>query len=101
MPVKADLMVKVFMGRLPVRFDSINQTLALCRAHPAADADWAELHRQLQSLAGAAGDFGCDDLCAKAGLIELLLEDMLAQDERSMADVDEVAGLLSIMQRSA
>lgn len=101
MPVNADVMVKVFIARLPVRFEKIDQTLALCRANPGVDANWTELHRQLQSLAGAAGDFSCDDLCAKAGLIELLLEDMLEQGDRSMADVDEVAGLLSTMQSAA
>ena len=98
MPVKAELMVKVFLARLPVRFEKINQTLALCRADPDSDANWAELHRLIASLAGAAADFGCDDLCAKAGLIELLLADMLGQDARSAADVDEVAGLVSVMQ---
>lgn len=97
-PVKADLMVKVFIGRLPVRFEKINQALALCRADPGVTANWVELHRLIASLAAAAGDFGSDDLCAKAGLIELLLEDMLVQQSRSVADVDEVGGLLGVMQ---
>ena len=100
-PVKADLMAKVFIGRLPVRFEKINRTLALCRADPGVKASWVELHRLIASLAAAAGDFGSDDLCAKAGLIELLLEDLLAQQTRGIADVDEVAGLLAVMQDAA
>ncbi len=97
---KVDLMAKVFMGRLPVRYEKMNEALALCRADPGVDANWVELHRLVHSLAGAAGTFGCDDLGTRAGLIELLLEDLLAQDARSSADVDEVAGLLTIMQSS-
>lgn len=95
---KVDLMSKVFLGRLPVRYQKMNQALALCRADPAVDANWVELHRLIHSLAGAAGSFGCDELGTKAGLIELLLEDLLAQGARSTADADEVAGLLTIMQ---
>ena len=97
----ADLMSRVFLARLPVRYEKIDAALALCRADPAIGANWVELHRLLQSLAAAAGNFGCDDLGAKAGLIELLLEDMLAQDARVQADVDEVAGLLTVMRSSA
>jgi chemotaxis protein histidine kinase CheA len=97
---KVDLMARVFIGRLPVRYEKMNEALALCRADPDDTASWTELHRLLHSLAGAAGTFGCDDLGEKAGLIELLLEDMLAQKTRSAADVDEVAGLLAIMQSS-
>lgn len=101
MPLKADLMAKVFLGRLPVRFEKINQTLSLCRADPDVTANWVELHRLIGSLAAAAGDFGSEDLCAKAGLIELLLEDLLAQQNRNIDDVDEVAGLLAVMQRTS
>jgi hypothetical protein len=98
LPAKADLMAKVFLGRLPVRYEKIDAALALCRADPGLRANWTELHRLLDSLAGAAAGFGCDELGAQAGLIELLLTDMLAQDARSAADVAEVAGLVSVMQ---
>ena len=97
---KVDLMSKVFIGRLPVRYEKMNEALALCRAEPGVDANWVELHRLMHSLAGAAGSFGCDELGAKAGLIELLLEDLLTQGARSTADADEVAALLTIMQSS-
>jgi hypothetical protein len=95
---KVELMAKVFLGRLPVRYEKINAALAQCRLDPADNAGWTELHRLLQSLALAAAGFGCDELGAQAGLIELLLTDMLAQPARSAADVDEVALLLAAMQ---
>ncbi len=97
---KVDLMSKVFVGRLPVRYEKMNAALALCRADPADSENWVELHRLMHSLAGAAGSFGCDALGEQAGLIELLLEDLLAQDARSADDVDEVARLLTILQSS-
>lgn len=98
--LKVDVMAKVFVARLPVRYEKINATLALCRANPAAIENWVELHRLLESLAEAAGAFGRDALAEQAGMIELLLADMLAQRARSAADVDEVARLLAIMQSS-
>ena len=97
---KVDLMAKVFIGRLPVRYEKMNAALALCRLDPAAQENWVELHRLLHSLAGAAGTFGCDAIGEQAGLIELLLEDMLKQGARTQADVEEVARLLAIMQSS-
>ena len=98
---KVDLMAKVFIGRLPVRYEKMSEVLALCRADPATKENWVELHRLLHSLAGAAGTFGCDGLGEQAGLIELLLKDMLKQNARTLADVDEVARLFVIMQSSA
>ena len=97
---KVDVLAKVFLGRLPVRYEKMNATLALCRADRGGKDNWVELHRLLHSLAGAAGTFGCDALGEQAGLIELLLKDMLAQSTRTEADVDEVARLLNIMQGS-
>lgn len=97
---KVGLMAKVFLGRLPVRYEKMSAALALCRADPADDANWIELHRLVHSLAGAAGSFGCDALGEQAGFIELLLEDMLKQGTRSAADVEELARLLTIMQGS-
>ena len=99
-PAKMDLMAKVFLGRLHVRYEKMNEALALCRADPAMDLNWAELHRLLHSLADAAGAFGHDGLAEQAGMIELLLADLLKQDARTQADADEVARLLAIMQSS-
>jgi HPt (histidine-containing phosphotransfer) domain-containing protein len=100
-PAKMDLMAKVFLGRLHVRYQKMNEALALCRAAPAMDANWVELHRLLHSLADAAGAFGHDGLGEQAGMIELLLEDLLKQDVRTEADADEVARLLAIMQSAS
>lgn len=97
-PAKMELMAKVFLGRLPVRHEKINGALALCRADPAVKANWVELHRLLHSLADAAGTFGRNDLAEQAGMIELLLADMLKQNARTQADVEEVAQLLAVLQ---
>ncbi len=97
---KVDVLAKVFLARLPVRYEKMNAALALCRADPGADEHWTELLRLLHSLAGAAGTFGCDTLGTQAGMIELLLKDMLAQDARSLADADEVGVLLAALQSS-
>lgn len=95
-----DLMAKVFLGRLPVRFEKMNEAFALCRANPADDANWTELHRLLHSLAGAAGTFGCDDLGEQAALIEMLTRDILVEKARSAADIDDIARLLAMLQSS-
>ena len=97
---KVDLLAKVFLGRLPVRFEKMNETFALCRASPQDDSNWIELHRQLHSLAGAAGTFGCDDLGEQAALIEMLLKDVLAARDRDPAEIDDIARLLTMLQSS-
>jgi hypothetical protein len=98
---KADLMAKVFRGRLHVRFEKMHDTFALCRASPAGDANWIELRRLLQALAEAAGVFGCDTLAEQAALIEMLLGDMVAERARSQSDIDDIARLLATLQSSA
>ena len=97
---KVDLLAKVFTGRLPVRFEKMNRTFALCRATPHEDSNWIELHRQLHSLAEAAGTFGCDNLGEQAALIEMLLKDVLAARERDPAGIEDIARLLAMLQSS-
>jgi hypothetical protein len=101
MPPAADLMARVFRGRLHVRFEKIQHAFALCRANPADDANWRELHRLLQALAEAAHAFGCDALGEQAGLIEMLLGDMVAERARGQSDIDDIARLLAILQDCA
>ncbi len=96
---KVDLMAKVFLGRLPVRFAKMDETLALCRAAPADEANWTELHRQLHSLAGAAGTFGCDGLGERARALEYRIK-ALAGQVRSAADLDAVADTLNELKVS-
>ena len=98
---KADLMSRVFLGRLPVRYEKMTAALALCRADPADEASWVELHRLLHALAEAAATFGRDGLAEQAGFMALLLEDMLKRDARSAPDVEEVARLLTILQSAS
>ncbi len=95
---KVDVLAKVFLGRLPVRYEKINAAFALCRADPADDVNWQELHRLLHSLAGAAGTFGCDDLGEQARLIEMLLNDLVNEAVRSESDIDDIARLLAFLQ---
>lgn len=97
--MKVDLMAKVFMGRLPVRFDKMSQALALCRADPQAVDNWVELHRLLHSLAGAAGTFGCEALGAHAARIEQRVKQLLALPERTSIHLDEIGHALASLQR--
>ena len=59
---RVEVLAKVFTGRLHVRFEKMNAAFALCVAASGDDASWIELHRQLHSLADAAGSFGVDEL---------------------------------------
>lgn len=95
---KVDLMARVFMGRLPVRFEKMNDALALCRASPQADDSWVELHRLLHSLAGAAGTFGCDALGAHAARIEQRVKQLLALPVRTATHLDEIGHELASLQ---
>ena len=95
---KVDLMAKVFMGRLPVRFEKMNEALALCRANPQDQEAWVELHRLLHSLGGAAGTFGCDALGAHAARIEQRVKQLLALPERTPVHLDEIGHALASLQ---
>lgn len=86
---KVDMLAKIFKGRLHVRYQKLNETFALCQADSANEEHWTELHRLLQSLGGAAGSFGFDELGARATFIELHVKDMLGQPK----DPAEVAGI--------
>jgi HPt (histidine-containing phosphotransfer) domain-containing protein len=97
---KVELMAKVFVGRLPVRFEKMNEALALCRASPQDPANWIELHRLLHSLAGAAGTFGCDALGAHAARIEQRIKQLLALPDRSPTHLDEIGHALASLQSS-
>lgn len=97
---KVDLMAKVFVGRLPVRYEKMNEAFALCRQDPQAQEHWVELHRLLHSLAGAAGTFGCDALGAQAARIEERIKQLLALPARGPAHLEEVAHALASLQSS-
>lgn len=95
---RVDLMAKVFIARLPVRFEKMNEALALCRASPQDRENWVELHRLLHSLGGAAGTFGCDALGAQAARIEQRIKDLLALPERTPTHLDEIGHALASLQ---
>lgn len=95
---KVDMMSKVFMGRLHVRFEKMNEAFALCLADVKNEANWVELHRLLHSLAGAAGTFGCDAIGEQARRIELRIADMLAQRQWHAHDVTTIGQELQALQ---
>lgn len=98
---RVELMAKLFVGRLPVRFEKMNEAFALCRANPQDETNWVELHRLLHSLGGAAGTFGCDALGAQAARIEQRVKQLLALPERTATQLDEVGHALASLQSSA
>lgn len=97
---RVDLMAKVFLARLPVRYEKMNEAFAQCSASPADDEAWTELHRLLHSLAGAAGSFGCDALGARAKQVEQRVGEVLARRERGAADLDQIGQALASLQES-
>ncbi|QYF95619.1 Hpt domain-containing protein [Massilia sp. PAMC28688] len=98
---RVDLMARVFIARLPVRFEKMQEAFALCRASPQAPENWLELHRLLHSLAGAAGTFGCDGLGVQASRIEQRITDLLALPERTHNHVEEIGHALAGLQAAA
>jgi HPt (histidine-containing phosphotransfer) domain-containing protein len=95
---KVDLMAKVFLGRLPVRFEKINEAFAQCSANLGDDGAWTELHRLLHSLAGAAGTFGFDAMGQHAKQIEKQVERILASSQRNDIELAQVASELKTLQ---
>ena len=95
---RIEVLAKVFTGRLHVRFEKLNATFALCAADRTDDGHWAELHRQLHSLADAAGSFGFDALGVQASRIALRVTALLEQGERHPHDVNEIGLSLAALQ---
>jgi HPt (histidine-containing phosphotransfer) domain-containing protein len=95
---KVDLMAKVFLGRLQVRFDKMNEAYAQCSADLGDDAGWTELHRLLHSLAGAAGTFGFEALGQQAKQIEKRVEQILGSQNRNAMELAQVGEALKHLQ---
>jgi HPt (histidine-containing phosphotransfer) domain-containing protein len=96
---RVDLMGKVFLGRLPVRFEKMNEAFAQCRAGTAdPQAGLTELHRLLHSLAGAAGTFGFAGLGQQAKDIEQRVARLLASGQHSDAELDTLGKELHTLQ---
>ena len=95
---RADVLAKVFTGRLHVRYEKMAQAFALCRESSADDARWIELQRQLDALADAAASFGFGTLAVHAGSLALRIADLLAQAQRHAHDIDEIGRTLMTMQ---
>lgn len=97
---RVEVLAKVFTGRLHVRFEKLDQAYALCAAASGDHAGWAELHRQLHSLADAAGSFGFDALGVQASRIALRVTALVAQGERHAHDVNEIGLALAALQET-
>ena len=95
---RVEVLAKVFSGRLHVRFEKMNETFALCAADSSIDANWAELHRMLHSLADAAGSFGFDALGVQASRVAARVQALLAQGQRHRHDIDEIGLALAALQ---
>jgi chemotaxis protein histidine kinase CheA len=77
-----------FAQQVPARVADARERLQACRGAPASEALLRELHRSLHKLAGSAGTFGMTRLGDDARAIELQVETLLAQPQRSLADFD-------------
>lgn len=96
---QVDLMGKVFVGRLPVRFEKMHAALAQCRSGAAdPQAGLTELHRLLHSLAGAAGTFGFEGLGQRAKQLELRVAALLASGQHADADLTQLSDALTTLQ---
>lgn len=97
---QVDLMGKVFVGRLPVRFEKMHAALGQCRSGAAdPQAGLTELHRLLHSLAGAAGTFGFAGLGQRARELELRVAALLAGGRHTDADLEQLAAALTSLQK--
>ena len=76
----------------------MHAAFALCQAAGDNAEHWVELHRQLQSLAEAAGSFGFDELSARASFIELQIKDLLEQPDKHPHDIGEIGQALAALQ---
>lgn len=96
---KVDLMGKLFLARLPVRFDKMRETLALCQRELHDVAHWQELRRLIHSLGGAAGTFGFPALGEEAKALEVILDRRLLENNWSAADIALFGAALESLQR--
>jgi HPt (histidine-containing phosphotransfer) domain-containing protein len=96
---KVDLLGKVFLGRLPVRFEKMHEVLALCQQDVSNTGHWQELRRLIHSLGGAAGTFGFPELGQEARAMEMVLDQRLAEGGWQEADVVLFGTALAKLQR--
>lgn len=96
---KVDLLGKVFLGRLPVRFEKMQEVLALCQRDPGNTEHWQELRRLVHSLGGAAGTFGFPELGQEARDIEMALDRRLLDNDWQQADLLLFGTALAQLQR--
>ncbi|UUZ52448.1 hypothetical protein LP419_23540 [Massilia sp. H-1] len=97
---KVDLMGKVFLGRLPVRFEKMNEAFAQCRAGTAdPQAGLTELHRLLHSLAGAGPAPSVSRAWAsRPERLNCASAQLLAGGQHSDAELDQLGQALTTLQ---
>ena len=86
-----DLFRAQFAEQLPARLAEAGERLAEWREEPGSDERLRGLLRVLHRLAGSAGTFGMPEFGSACRTIELQLDALLEQPERSPADIDSVA----------
>ena len=96
---KVDLMGKLFLAKLPVRFGKMNETFALCQLDLQHVANWQELRRLIHSLGGAAGTFGFPVIGDEAKALEVILDRRLLENNWSALDIDLFGAALAQLQR--
>src|SRR3978361_2281933 len=83
-----------FAQQVPGRVAEAREVLEACRGDPANDALVREFYRSVHKLAGSAGTFGMTRLGDDARAIEMQIEVLLGQGQRSAGDFEAlVAGV--------
>ncbi len=77
-----------FAQQVPARAAEALERLQACCGDPGNDALLRELHRCVHKLAGSAGTFGMARLGDEAHAIELRIETLQAQRQRSAIDFE-------------
>jgi chemotaxis protein histidine kinase CheA len=77
-----------FAQQVPGRVAEARERLQACRSDPANDALVRDFYRSVHKLAGSAGTFGMTRLGDDARTIELRIETLLGQGQRSADDFE-------------
>ena len=90
-----------FAQQVPARVADARDRLQACRIDPASEALLRELHRSVHKLAGSAGTFGMTRLGDDARAIELRIETLLGQPQRSAADFEALVPEVEALRPAA
>ena len=77
-----------FAQQVPRRVAEARECLQACCSDPGNDALVREFYRSVHKIAGSAGTFGMTRLGDQARAIEMQIETLLAQGQRSAGDFE-------------